>query len=286
MVCSDHGTQPISLRMQMPVWLKRYNYLTLNRPPSAVRLWRRAPGFVRKRVPVKTRSKVSKSLQLSGSRMNLAGSGLIDWSRTKAFVEPITAEALFLNVKGRESKGVVAPDAIEEFLEEMIERALDTEGPDGRQIIEGAIRQDQAYNGPRAEFGPDLVFKPTRNTMLGPALMGGARLFEIPEMPSPDDPPRPVGYHHPDGMVVIAGPGARPGARLAADASDITPTVLRYLGLPVPDDLDGSGIDDAFDDLAPATTVAHTAERTLGDELTAEEAADIEQHLQDLGYIE
>jgi hypothetical protein len=57
------------------------------------------------------------------------------------------------------------------------------------------------------------------------------------------------GTHRIDGILVLAGPGVRPSAQLRdAVITDIAPTVLRALGLPIAEDLDGRPLLDAFTD--------------------------------------
>ncbi|MDP8256070.1 MAG: alkaline phosphatase family protein [Candidatus Alcyoniella australis] len=59
-----------------------------------------------------------------------------------------------------------------------------------------------------------------------------------------------TGEHHPDdqGIVLIAGPRVRPGARIVdADLLDITPTLLYLLGLPVGRDMEGRVLSEAFE---------------------------------------
>ncbi len=50
------------------------------------------------------------------------------------------------------------------------------------------------------------------------------------------------GYEHdnaPPGVLILRGPGIRPGVFTGADVSDVTPTLLHALGLAVADDMDG-----------------------------------------------
>jgi len=54
--------------------------------------------------------------------------------------------------------------------------------------------------------------------------------------------------HGPDGVLLLYGPGVRPGHRLErSHVLDVFPTVLALLGLPVPADAEGRVLDDAFE---------------------------------------
>ncbi len=54
-------------------------------------------------------------------------------------------------------------------------------------------------------------------------------------------------WHRDPGILILAGPGVRTGQALdAASVLDITPTLLAVLGLPIPEDLDGAVLSEAF----------------------------------------
>lgn len=92
--------------------------------------------------------------------------------------------------------------------------------------------------------------------------------------------------NHPEGIVLFAGDGV--GDRTLDERSilDVMPTVLRYLGSPIPTDVEGTSIEEAFEEgLEPierrepiTRTRSADAERPDGDEL--------EEHLEELGYLE
>jgi len=71
---------------------------------------------------------------------------------------------------------------------------------------------------------------------------------------------QPVEWHDPEGIFVLAGPGARRGLRLVDRPTlfDIAPTVLHLLGLPAGDDMQGRVIETAID---PAFLAAHLPRR-------------------------
>ena len=104
-----------------------------------------------------------------------------------------------------------------------------------------------------------------------------------------------------EGVLIAAGPAVPPGrdARGDADLLDIAPTVLHLLGVPVPDDMDGRVLAEILDPslspvdvpvraaaLAPAPPrprrAAASAEAAV---YTAEEDAEIQRRLEELGYL-
>lgn len=108
-------------------------------------------------------------------------------------------------------------------------------------------------------------------------------------------PPRvPQGMHHMDGVIFLRGKHIRPGVRLSgAQITDVTPTAIHLMGLPIPDDMDGSVLVEA---LEPDWLAAHPPRTTrpakrqgpplLSDEvISEEERRRIEKSLEALGYL-
>ena len=81
----------------------------------------------------------------------------VDWSRTRAYA--LGLSGLYLNLKGRESGGIVAPGAEARALEEELVRKLS--GLRDEERGETAIRQAYAtkslYDGPYLDAAPDLI---------------------------------------------------------------------------------------------------------------------------------
>lgn len=98
----------------------------------------------------------------------------------------------------------------------------------------------------------------------------------------------------PDGIVFVAGPGVRAGARLTgATLYDIAPTILDAIGLPVAEDMDGRPLRAAFDarylerhPLKKIATYEDTARATSGAASSHPEVDEkVLEDLKTLGYI-
>ena len=95
----------------------------------------------------------------------------VSWDRTRAYA--LGLNSLYLNVTNREGKGIVTPEQIEPLLEELKSRLLNWKTEDGRQIISRVLLKHEAFTGPYARFGPDLVmgyapgFRASSETGLG-----------------------------------------------------------------------------------------------------------------------
>lgn len=92
---------------------------------------------------------------------------------------------------------------------------------------------------------------------------GGARLRGAAGMDDADA----ARWHLPDGVLVIHGPGVRPGVRLAgARVFDVAPTVLAVLGCPAASDMRGRVLAEAFEAgfFSAADSVRVRAPATVG----------------------
>jgi predicted AlkP superfamily phosphohydrolase/phosphomutase len=95
----------------------------------------------------------------------------VNWEATRAYA--LGLNSLYLNVANREGKGIVTPEQIEPLLEELKNRLLSWKTDDGRQIISRVLLKHEAFTGPYARFGPDLVmgyapgFRASSETGLG-----------------------------------------------------------------------------------------------------------------------
>ena len=101
------------------------------------------------------------------------------------------------------------------------------------------------------------------------------------------------GENVPNGMVLFHGDGIKPQELDPIRISDIAPTILHWMGLEVPEDMDGSVITDVFEEDTPAASRSvrirsplperhEDASRTESAELSGE-ATD---RLEDIGYLE
>ncbi|NNE08504.1 MAG: hypothetical protein HKN20_08080 [Gemmatimonadetes bacterium] len=100
-----------------------------------------------------------------------------------------------------------------------------------------------------------------------------------------------TGNHRRDGVFLLAGPGVEPGDRKEASRDvDIAPTILYFLGLPVPEDTDGKVILDAITsgelEQRPIESIASYSPLRRSGELFLEDSAAIRERLRALGYVD
>jgi predicted AlkP superfamily phosphohydrolase/phosphomutase len=152
----------------------------------------------------------------------------------------------------------------------------------GNPLFPQVVLTAEAYGlDPAREGYPDLIALPDESYWVRTKLAPGAGWVD----PDPNLP----GTHRPEGVVALRAPGIAPGRNLEANLTDITPTILKLMGLPIPAHVEGKPLP-CLSDLPtvrqdpPANAVAGPHKPQF--EYTPEEQAIIEQRLADLGYLE
>jgi predicted AlkP superfamily phosphohydrolase/phosphomutase len=202
MVLSDHGFTSFRRGVNLNTWLHRNGYLALIDGTAGRSQWLRD----------------------------------VDWSRTRAYAFGLNG--LYLNLRGREGLGTVAPGAEERDLKaELVERLSglvdeQTGGIAIREVFDTAT----LYQGPYLENAPDMLvgynagYRASWECATG--VVGGSVV---------EDNRKPwSGDHCIDPRLV---PGVffcnRPVAREDPALIDIAPTVLQQFGIEVPGYMDG-----------------------------------------------
>jgi predicted AlkP superfamily phosphohydrolase/phosphomutase len=211
----------------------------------------------------------------------------VDWGRTRAYSFGRHYGSVFLNVRGREPEGCVEPGAeYERVRDEIAGDVLAWRDPElGRPLVGRCVRREEVYRGARFEEAPDLILLPedAADIFYGLSDFGSNRVW--------DQTYRYSGMHREEGVLIAAGPGVRAGRAPAAEIVDLAPTLLHWLGCPVPSDMDGAALTPLLtDDFAAAHPVRTCAVAADGaargaHEYTKDEEDEIMNRLRDLGYM-
>ncbi len=214
----------------------------------------------------------------------------IDWKQTRAYCY-YWETAPWVNLRGREPQGVVAAgDEYEQVrgqLIDLISSAAD--GATGQPAADRVFRREELYDGPHLEAIPDLgVHWNQQITLEGPltASFAGRQVEVGPAIPVPGI----TGGHAPEGTVIIHGPGVRSGVGITgARIEDITPTILRLLGQPVPDYMDGAALaayfERALPEAEPLTVERGPSPVAAPSPYSPQEEKLITERLRNLGYM-
>jgi predicted AlkP superfamily phosphohydrolase/phosphomutase len=202
---------------------------------------------------------------------------LFDWSRTQACALTASGNGVFLR------PGLPNRLAVRETL---IRSLLSVRDPEtGSRVVERVLLPEEVFRGDRTADAPDLTL-----------VLADRSFLSVLRADAPLKSRRaPYGTHHPDGVLVAAGPGIRRGEQLAPLAIvAVAPTILYALGVPVPADFESEPIVAAFRPghfsanpvrVGPSTIVPGD-EEGHGSELDAAAEAAVFERLRALGYVE
>ena len=271
---SDHGFGPKEKVVNVNLALREWGLLTLGGAGavgSSEQLRRIARRF--KKVVPRRLWKKAKG----------AAHARIDWSRTTAFSAPNPQQGIYVNLAGREPEGIVPEASYESTRDELIERFGSLTDPsDGRPVLDRMYKREDVMAGPESPGAPDL-FPVCRDYSF--ELSDG--LFSPSVITDYRDLPR--GFHHLDGIFGIAGPGVPARTGREASVYDVAPTALHLAGLRIPE-TDGRVLTELLpSDVAPprieAMDLPLAGAGAEAAPYSAEEEAQIEESLRNLGYL-
>ena len=296
---SDHGFGGTRAWLNVNRWLADEGLLTAM-AGKALR-WRLfnvamhldETSLVRTLMPTPWRRGIRKRIRQTRSSFKNDLEGVIDWDQTQAFFASIPAQGIFINERRdgvRTSAGCVDPADVPALQARLRDGLLALRDPwDGEPVVDRVWFREEVYHGPETEFAPHVLLVARNYGTLGRQLLGTGQVVETSlNMAN--------GFHRPDGILAALGPSFRAGQHIDdAAIIDVTPTILYDMGLPVPSDLDGRVLTEAFrpgaikemDVRAEPVTTAEVAEATARDDGYSDaEAAEIEERLRGLGYLE
>lgn len=201
----------------------------------------------------------------------------VDWRASKAYCRLGSELGVRLNVAGRESSGVVAPEEYEQVRTEIIDLLSGLRTPEGDPVFESVARREEVYDGPHVGAACDVVFEPTD---MNHVVRRDLANTEFRPMDS---------FHHArSGVFVASGPAFKSSGEVEPfSLTGVTPLVLASAGHPVPEWMD----DDPPDVLTTPVRESAYSEIDYPDEnyrtepRTVESEPEVEQRLDDLGYL-
>lgn len=305
-ILSDHGFGPMEKAVYLNRWLAQHGYLAL-KPPVTLSPRQQAMVALRAGLrravrsldnPLVARAKTWAFARFPGLKGTLYSSmafARVDWSRTRAYALG-TMGNIYLNLKGREPEGTVAPGAEAETLaEHLIDELHTLSDPEtGRPVFHTIYRGPDLYEGPYAVEGPDIVCVKDSHYHVVTADWRDGDEIVVPLGEGLHFVSDQSGQHDLDGVLIAWGPGIRKGHQVqGARLLDMAATILYVLGEPIPADMDSRVLTDLFEPHLLNTRPPRYA-REEREEValswdcgyTAEEEAAVEEHLTGLGYLD
>jgi len=223
-VMSDHGFGPFYREVSLNTWLMQKGYIVLRDPEDPRRF---EPGFQ-----------------------------AVDWSRTRAY--SLGLNGLYVNLAGREKKGIVPPEEYDQLLDSLERDLLDMRDPaTGEPAVTLVTRTHRDFHGPHTDTGPDVIVgynRGYRSAWEGP-------LGEFPREVFTDNDEAWSGDHLVDYRFV---PGVLlTNRKITLDQPalyDLTVTILDEYGIPKPPEMIGQDCLGPRD--APPGASAHASNPT------------------------
>jgi len=201
LIASDHGGKRMKGAFCINSWLAEQGLLKLRRPVEKI------------------------------ARLEEAD---VDWGRTVAWGWGGYYARIFLNVKGREPQGVVAPEDYERVRDEIARRLLQIRGPNGEEWRTRVLKPDEVFGECRGD-PPDLMVYFDDLYWRSAGTMGHGDIYLPENDTGPDD-----AVHDKMGLYIYYDPRRDLGGReQELRIMDVAPTLLKAMGLPVPGEMEG-----------------------------------------------
>ena len=292
-IMSDHGMVPLKCSFYINEWLIKNGYLCLGKRYGVKNLMRIFIKYVppEKLVPVlltlriykpikKIFNRILKLKSVSDLNLNLGGLNFdyneIDWTRSRAFAVGTEGGVIYID------KEVVGDKEYEHFRQKIIDDLAQLVDPKyNRAIFERVLKFEDFYKNADADICPDVILIPTQGYRVMMSLE--SKLFEYSSLLK--------GTHKREGIFIASGPGIKKGKIPQASITDIAPTILHILGLPVPGDMDGRVLTEIFkkdSEFASRQVVyekGYVEDKTRQSPFTREEEEMMKKRLHDLGYL-
>jgi predicted AlkP superfamily phosphohydrolase/phosphomutase len=245
LIVSDHGGGPLRRAVYINRYLRDGDFL--QHPPSPARAPARhlkaGASVVRRYLPASALAWLRR--RWGGVRDQLTSAlveNLCDWDRTRVYSVGACGH-IYVNLRGREPQGPVAPGAdYERLLRDVSDHLLVLRDPDdGLPVIKSVWRREEVYNGPALPRAPDLILGWRDYTHECEYSLGAPHspVFEDSIWLDGDATAPMTGCHRPYGVLLAYGAGVHPGPVHGASITDLVPSILHALGLSVPSDMDG-----------------------------------------------
>ncbi len=210
-VTSAHGFGPARWSVSLNSWLVERGYMYLHGPSQ--------------------RNDTSADLRRGGFLSN------VDWPQTRVY--SVGFGQLYVNLKGREGRGIVAAgEEREQLLDSLIIDLMSFLDPRTQsRVVASVYKATEIYSGPFLERAPDLLVGLERGYHVPlPSALGATPAHVIaPNMRQWSGEHSASDYRAVPGVLLSTRPVSAHLARLI----DIAPTVLKYFGVAIPAEMDG-----------------------------------------------
>jgi predicted AlkP superfamily phosphohydrolase/phosphomutase len=272
LLVSDHGFQSNNKNASLNLWLAQHGYLTPARQPWYS--WKNWRDIIRRLDRFELRKKLFNQKKAHELTRSLYA-GAIDFEHSQAYAFSSSWGCIYLTASKRD------------MVERLINQLLEWKDPDTKCPVAKAVyRREEIYTGPQREKLPHLIVEPNSGyTFSSHVHFKSENLIRSIE----PDKNFHVGTHHIDGIFVVSGTDIQTSdAHESVHLVDMAPTLLYWLGLPIPTYMDGDILrkwfvcslgEPQYMDFSEYKATSSDAS------LSESEQAEIEKRLKMLGYM-
>ena len=243
LLVSDHGAKRIDGGICINEWLIQNGYLTLKTTPDTITPFEKLD---------------------------------VDWSKTTAWGAGGYYSRIFINVKGRESEGLIDPTEYDTCLNILTKQLKQIPDIAGHPIPTQVFRPGDIYHTVN-NIPPDLIIYFGDLLWRSIGSVGHNAIHTLENDIGPDD------ANHAQHGIFILNDGIHQGHPSHLDIRDVAPTVLASLNIPIPSDMQGHS---ALGTTASSETEhTHLSDTTTDDVYTEDEKKALEDRLKSLGYL-
>jgi len=294
-VMSDHGFGPLKKYINFNTWLLNKGFLKIRRNfwsqlrYFAFRLgyhYRLAWEIGSRTGLVRLIIKMGRGAQEQAQRKMFLSLDDVDWSRSTVYSIGNFGQ-MYVNLKGREPQGSVEPGEMFERTLQRLEAELRTlrDPETGEEVVDKIWRGSEIWQGRYAHLAPDLFYftKGYKYKAMGLSDFGSNQVFESLYGTH--------AHHHLHGIFMLSGPEIKVNQEIQVpNIVDLAPTIYHLQHVPIPSDLDGKVLTEAFTgDLAarapvfrePDTSESHPPKEGFN----TEDEKNLMKLLKDLGYV-
>jgi predicted AlkP superfamily phosphohydrolase/phosphomutase len=192
---------------------------------------------------------------------------MVNWEHTTAIG---SGQGLIYTVTDSKSK--------REQILNNLEKDLRAEHANGKPIAREVYRREDIYSGKHVDKAPEIIFDQRQGVHTSEA-MGRSEIFS--------EPTNWRGENIPEGLVLFHGDDIENGDLDEVRITDIAPTILHWMGHPVPSDMDGEPILNVFKNDSEPSKRDVENRRSLDPTRESQQLDEnIEDRLADIGYLE
>ncbi|MCI0499177.1 MAG: alkaline phosphatase family protein [Planctomycetales bacterium] len=276
-IVSDHGFEANNRCFNLGNWLIEQGYLGVN------------PEILNHPVKRQIRAKAAGLLRLMPfpyaqrlrGRLN-AKNYLIDWNRSAVYSEGTSEGFIFLLEQG-------LPQRFDTAARIRTQLQAVTDPLNHQPVIKRIYLKEELYSGGKMHLLPDMIIEPNEGYSILGRYQHKKGLFTSV---ASGETPLPSGKHHRNGVIVAFGKGVKRSASLHVQLIEMLPTILCYMGVPVPSFIEGQAHVELFEkdflekEQAPSGGSAAESPKQNTFAYSSRERELIERRLKDLGYLQ